>query len=47
MVFTLVSAAQEWLSMSWDNAKKSAEDEKEKRLREEEEAEQVGLENTM
>lgn len=41
MVFTLVSAAQEWLSMTWDNAKKYAEDEKERRLKEEEEAEQV------
>lgn len=47
MVFTLVSAAQEWLSMSWDNAKKSAEDEKEKRLREEEEAEQKRFEGTL
>lgn len=41
MIFTLVSAAQEWLSTYWDDAKKFEEEEIERRVREEEEAEQV------
>lgn len=41
MIFTLVSAAQEWLSTNWDDAKRSQEEERERRMKEEEEAEQV------
>lgn len=41
MIFTLVSTAQEWLSLKWENVKKEREEIVEKKLREEEEAERV------
>ena len=41
MVFTLVSAAQEWLNVQWDKIKLNREENDAKKLREEEEAEQV------
>lgn len=47
MIFTLVSAAQEWLSTNWDNAKRSQEEERDRRIREEEEAEQKRFEGTL
>ena len=47
MVFTLVSAAQDWLSTHWDDEKRCKEEEKERRIREEEEAEQKRFEGTL
>lgn len=41
MVFTLVSAAQEWLNVQWDTTKLNREENAAKKLKEEEEAEQV------
>lgn len=41
MVFTLVSAAQEWLNSQSDIRRKIAEMQEEKRIRDEEEAERV------
>nr|XP_018918065.1 PREDICTED: RWD domain-containing protein 1 [Bemisia tabaci] len=46
MVFTLVSAAQEWLNLQSDEKKKAAEEEEEKRLLAEEEAEKKRFEGT-
>jgi len=43
MVFSLVSAAQEWLSSKWDYMKVSREEAREKKEREEEEAERVSF----
>lgn len=41
MVFTLVSAAQEWLNVQWDKIKLKREESAAQKLREEEEAERV------
>lgn len=41
MVFTLVSAAQEWLNVQWDKIKLNREECEAQKLREEEEAERV------
>lgn len=41
MVFTLVSAAQEWLNVQWDQTKLNREENEAKKLIEEEEAERV------
>lgn len=41
MVFTLVSAAQEWLNVQWDKIKLNREESAAKKLKEEEEAERV------
>ena len=41
MVFTLVSAAQEWLNVQWDSTKLNREESAAKKLQEEEEAEMV------
>lgn len=41
MVFTLVSAAQEWLNVQWDTTKLNREENAAKKLIEEEEAERV------
>jgi len=41
MVFTLVSAAQEWLNVQWDKIKLKREETAAQKLREEEEAERV------
>lgn len=41
MVFTLVSAAQEWLNVQWDTKKLHREESSAKKLIEEEEAERV------
>lgn len=41
MVFTLVSAAQEWLNVQWDKIKVRREETAAKKQREEEEAERV------
>lgn len=46
MVFTIVSAAQEWLSNRWDQIKKDRELEAERRLRESEEEERRKFEGT-
>lgn len=43
MVFTLVSSAQEWLNVKWDEFKKKLDEETERKLKEEEEAEQVNI----
>lgn len=43
MVFTLVSAAQEWLNVQWDRIKLHREESAAKKLIEEEEAEQVNI----
>lgn len=43
MIFTLVSAAQEWLNVKWDEMKKFREEEESKRLKELEELERVCL----
>jgi hypothetical protein len=43
MVFTLVSAAQEWLNVQWDRAKLNREENAARKLKEEEEAERVIL----
>lgn len=41
MVFSVVSAAQEWLNVKWDNFKKEQENREAEKLRVLEEAEQV------
>lgn len=41
MVFTLVSAAQEWLNVKWDEIKKHKTEEAQRLREEEEEAERV------
>lgn len=41
MVFTLVSAAQEWLNVQWDKIKLRKEETAAQKLKEEEEAERV------
>ncbi|XP_033215731.1 RWD domain-containing protein 1 [Belonocnema kinseyi] len=46
MVFTLVSAAQEWLNVQWDKIKLNREENAAKKLKEEEEAEQKRFEGT-
>lgn len=43
MIFTLVSAAQEWLNNLSDETRKLNEEMEEKRLRDEEEAERVSI----
>lgn len=45
MVFTLVSAAQEWLNIRWDKVKLDKEQSEAKKKKEEEEAEQVLIGN--
>ncbi|KAE8747126.1 hypothetical protein FOCC_FOCC006124 [Frankliniella occidentalis] len=47
MIFTLVSAAQEWLSTNWDNAKRSQDEERDRKIREEEDAERKRFEGTL
>jgi hypothetical protein len=46
MIFTIVSAAQEWMSTRWDTRVKRAEEEAERRLAEVEEAERTKFEGT-
>ncbi|XP_001604230.2 RWD domain-containing protein 1 [Nasonia vitripennis] len=46
MVFTLVSAAQEWLNVQWDQTKLSREENAAKKLKAEEEAERKRFEGT-
>ncbi|XP_003705993.1 RWD domain-containing protein 1 [Megachile rotundata] len=46
MVFTLVSAAQEWLNVQWDKIKLTREESAAKKLREQEEAERKKFEGT-
>ncbi|KAJ8683117.1 hypothetical protein QAD02_018909 [Eretmocerus hayati] len=46
MVFTLVSAAQEWLNVQWDNVKLNREESAARKLKEEEEAERKRFEGT-
>ncbi|XP_017787303.1 PREDICTED: RWD domain-containing protein 1 [Nicrophorus vespilloides] len=46
MVFTLVSTAQEWLNVKWDEHKKYVEEEKYRKEKEEEEAERQRFEGT-
>ncbi|XP_015603863.1 RWD domain-containing protein 1 [Cephus cinctus] len=46
MVFTLVSAAQEWLNVQWDRVKLQREEKAARKLREEEEAELKRFEGT-
>ncbi|XP_031364685.1 RWD domain-containing protein 1 isoform X2 [Apis dorsata] len=46
MVFTLVSAAQEWLNVQWDKIKLNREECEAQKLREEEEAERKKFEGT-
>ncbi|XP_033344341.1 RWD domain-containing protein 1 [Bombus vosnesenskii] len=46
MVFTLVSAAQEWLNVQWDKIKLKREESAAQKLREEEEAERKKFEGT-
>ncbi|XP_006563710.1 RWD domain-containing protein 1 isoform X2 [Apis mellifera] len=46
MVFTLVSAAQEWLNVQWDKIKLNREECEAQKLREEEEAERRKFEGT-
>ncbi|XP_045460262.1 RWD domain-containing protein 1 [Harmonia axyridis] len=46
MIFTLVSTAQEWLSLKWENVKKEREEIIAKKVREEEEAERKRFEGT-
>lgn len=43
MVFTLVSAAQEWLNVQWDQTKLNREENAARKIKEEEEAERVIL----
>lgn len=43
MIFSLVSSAQEWLNVKWDEFKKEEENREQKKLKELEEAEQVML----
>lgn len=47
MVFTLVSAAQEWLNVQWDEIKLHREETRVKKIIEEEEAERVCCSNKM
>ncbi|XP_066581374.1 RWD domain-containing protein 1-like [Prorops nasuta] len=46
MVFTLVSAAQEWLNVQWDKIKLTREENAARKLKEEEEAERKRFEGT-
>lgn len=46
MVFTLVSSAQEWLNVKWEDIKKVKEERTARKLREEEEAERKRFEGT-
>jgi len=46
VIFTLVSAATEWLNVEWDRRIKQQEEEEEQRLKAEEEAEQKRFEGT-
>ncbi|KRT86049.1 hypothetical protein AMK59_2397 [Oryctes borbonicus] len=46
MVFTLVSSAQEWLNVKWDEIRKKRDEEKVRRVQEEEEAERKRFEGT-
>ncbi|CAH1106507.1 unnamed protein product [Psylliodes chrysocephalus] len=46
MVFTIVSSAQEWLNVKWEEIKKENEERIAKKLKEEEEAEQKRFEGT-
>lgn len=46
MVFTLVSAAQEWLNIQWDKIKLNREESAARKLKEEEEAEMKRFEGT-
>lgn len=41
MIFTLVSAGQEWLNVRWENLSKEREDHLARKREEEEEAERV------
>lgn len=41
MIFSLVSSAQEWLNIKWDEFKKEEENREQKKLKEIEEAERV------
>lgn len=41
MIFTLVSAGQEWLNEKWDNIKKEREEKVQAKIKADEEAEQV------
>lgn len=43
MVFTLVSAGQEWLNEKWDSVKKDREEQTLAKLKADEEAEMVGV----
>lgn len=47
MIFTLVSSAQEWLSTKSDQIKQDTEEAEERRIKEEEEAEQKRFEGTV
>lgn len=42
MIFSLVSSAQEWLNVKWDDFKKEEENRAQQKLEEIEEAERVG-----
>jgi len=46
MIFTLVSSAQEWLNIKWDEFKKNKDEELSRKLKEEEEEEQKRFEGT-
>lgn len=46
MVFTLVSASQEWMNVQWDKIKLHREESAALKLKEEEEAERVSLKKT-
>ncbi|XP_022905603.1 RWD domain-containing protein 1 [Onthophagus taurus] len=46
MIFTLVSSAQEWLNVKWDDIKKARDEEAQKRLKQEEEEELKRFEGT-
>lgn len=46
MVFSLVSSAQEWLNVQWDEHKKTQEDERVRKVQEVEEAERKKFEGT-
>ncbi|XP_046392623.1 RWD domain-containing protein 1 [Ischnura elegans] len=46
MVFTLVSAAQEWLNLKWDDIRKEKEEAISRKLKEDEEAEMKRIEGT-
>lgn len=43
MIFTLVSQAQEWLNVKWDDIKKEREEAALRKQKDEEEAEQVSF----